>query len=194
MSNPSEEHFKALNRIWQYIRTTQNKGILYKGDLEPSIDGYIDSDWGGDYSTRKSTTGYIFLIGNSPISWSLKLQKSVALSSCEAEYMALKEASKELIWLKSFFSQIELLKSYRVDKIYCDNKSAIDLSKNPEHHARTKYIDIQYHFVRDCIKQEMFKSVYINTKEQLADALTKALDYQSYRNFVNNINLVNISL
>ena len=97
MSNPSEEHFKALNRIWQYIRTTQSKGILCKGESEPSIDGYIDSEWGGNYFTRRSTTGYIFLIGNSSISWSLKLQKSVVVSSCEVEYMALKEASKELI-------------------------------------------------------------------------------------------------
>ena len=97
ISNPSEEHFKALNKIWQYIKTTQNKEILYKGDLESSIDGYIDSDWGGNHSIRKSTIGHFFLIGNSPISWLLKLQKSVVLNSCEAEYMALKEASKELI-------------------------------------------------------------------------------------------------
>ena len=117
MSNPSEEHIKALQRIWQYVRTTANKGLLYKCSEVPKLKGYVDSDWGGDYSTRKSTTGYIFLLGYTPISWSSKLQKSVAISSCEAEYMALKEATKELIWLKAVFSQIEFLNDYSADTI-----------------------------------------------------------------------------
>lgn len=99
MSNPSEEHYKALNRIWQYVRTTQNKDLLYHISDEEALSliGYVDSDWGGDYTTRKSITDYLFTFGNTPISWSSKLQKSVAISSCEAEYMALKEAAKELI-------------------------------------------------------------------------------------------------
>ena len=97
MLNSSKEHYSALNWIWQYIKTTKNRGILYKSSNIPELVGYVDSDWGGDYTTRKSTTGYIFLLGNSSISWSSKLQKSVAISSYEIEYMTLKEASKELI-------------------------------------------------------------------------------------------------
>ena len=192
MSNPSEEHYKALNRIWQYVRTTQNKGLLYNISDEEALSliGYVDSDWGGDYTTRKSTTGYLFTFGNTPISWSSKLQKSVAISFCEAEYMALKEAAKELIWLKTVFNEIKPLNKYNTDLLYCDNKSAIDLSKNPEHHARTKHIDIQYHFVRDYIERKIFELRYINTKEQLADALTKAIDINAFRNFTKRINIV----
>ena len=184
MSNPSEEHIKALQRIWQYVRTTANKGLLYKCSEVPKLKGYVDSDWGGDYSTRKSTTGYIFLLGYTPISWSSKLQKSVAISSCEAEYMALKEATKELIWLKAVFSQIKLLDDYSADIIYCNNTSAIDLS---EYHARTKHIDIQYYFIRE---KKIFKLLYINTKDQLADDLTKTLDINSFRSFTSITNLV----
>ena len=120
------------------------------------------------------------------------MQKSVAINSCEAEYMILKEVSKELIWLKSFFKQIKLLNNYNADIIYCDNKSAINLSKSPEHHARTKHIDIQYHFVKDCIMQNLFKLLYINTSNQLTDALTKAINLNSFRNFVEKINLKDI--
>ncbi len=191
MSNPNKEHFNALNRIWQYVKTTKNKGLLYESsdDITLTLKGYVDSDWGGDFTTRKSTTGYLFLLGNAPISWSSKLQKSVAISSCEAEYMALKEAAKELIWLKALFQQLKLLNSIIADTLYCDNKSAIDLSKNPEYHARTKHIDIQYHFIRDYIEKEIFKLKYINTKEQLADALTKTLNINDFRKFVNCINL-----
>ena len=96
-TNFSKEHYNALNRIWQYIKTIKNRGILYKSSDIPELVSYVNSDWGGDYTTRKSITGYIFLLGNSPISWSSKLQKSVIINSCEIEYMALKEASKKLI-------------------------------------------------------------------------------------------------
>jgi len=113
----------------------------------------------------------------------------VAISSCEAEYMALKKAAKELIWLKALFQQLKPLNSIIADTLYCDNKSAIDLSKNPEYHARTKHIDIQYHFIRDYIEKEIFKLKYINTKEQLANALTKTLNINDFRKFVNCINL-----
>ncbi len=90
------------------------------------------------------------------------MQKSVAISSCEAEYMTLKKAAKKLIWLKALFKQLKSLNSIFADTLYCNNKSAIDLSKNPKYYARTKYIDIQYHFIRDYIKKEIFKLKYIN--------------------------------
>ena len=165
--NPSKDHYKALERIQQYIRTTKNKNIVCSSNnnIKPKLVGYIDSNQGGNYSTRKSTTGYIFQLGNSPISQSSRLQKLIVISSYKAEYMALKEATKELIQLKSLFSQIKLLNSYKTDTIYYDNKSAIDLSKNPKHYARTKHIDIQYHFVRDCITKELFQLLYISTRE-----------------------------
>ena len=87
MTNPAQEHFIALNRIWRYLIHTTNYGLSYS--LGTELKSYCDSDWGGDIISRKSTTGYILLFGNSAISWSSQIQKTVALSSCEAEYMAL---------------------------------------------------------------------------------------------------------
>ena len=117
------------------------------------------------------------------------MQKSVALSSCEAEYMALKEGAKELVWLKAVFNQITLLHDYKVNLLFSDNMSAIALFKNPEHHARTKHIDIQYHFVRELIDNKVFKLLYVDTKNQLADALTKALDANSFRRFTSIVKI-----
>ena len=102
--------------------------------------------------------------------------------------MALKDAAKELIWLKSGFSELKPLNNLSGDLIYSDSESAIKLSKNPEHHARTKHIDIQYHFVRDCF-DKLFNLKYINTKEQLADCLTKGVDINMIKYFTTNINL-----
>jgi hypothetical protein len=190
MSNSSAEHFKAVQRIWQYIRTTKNRGLKYQAKEELNLVGYVDSDWGGDYTTRKSTTGYLFLLGQTPISWSSKLQKTVAISSCEAEYMALRYAVQEMLWLQDIFRQLPILGITNAKALYCDNTFVIDLSKNPEHYARTKHIDIQYHFVRNFIERKIIDLKYVCTKEQLADALTKAIDINSFRSFVEKINLI----
>ena len=144
MQNPSAEHQKALNRIWQYLRYTQDFELVYSKSVltEPVLSGFCDSDWGGDLTSRKSTTGYLFLFGKSAISWASTLQKTVALSSCEAEYMAIKEAIKEQIYLQSIFKQIAILEEKFTKILYSDSQSAIEIAKNPIYHKRTKHIDI----------------------------------------------------
>ena len=104
MSNLGPNHFKALNRIWQYLYHSKNLVLVFSPQGELTLQSYCDADWGGDYTTRKSTIGYLFLFGNSAISWSSKLQKTVVLSSCKAEYMALKEVIKEQVWLQGLYS------------------------------------------------------------------------------------------
>ena len=142
-----------------------------------------------DYTTRKSTTGYLFLFGNSAVSWSSKLQKTVALSSCEAEYMALKEGIKEQIWLECLYRQLDIPRQDERTTLYTDSQSAIELAKNPEHHARTKHIDIQYHFVRQNVQNATVNLTYIPTNDQPADGLTKALDATKFGNFVKYLGL-----
>jgi len=110
---------------------------------------------GGDLITRRSTTSYIFFFNNTPISWASKLQKITTLSSCEAEYMVIKEAIKEYIYLINIYKQLQISELLNIKNpkfyLFIDNKPAIDLANNLEHHAKTKYIDIQYHFVREKI-------------------------------------------
>jgi hypothetical protein len=188
MSNPNKTHYQALNQIWKYLNYTPTMGITYTGQSEPYILGYCDSDWGGDLLGQKSTSAYYFSFGRSPISWASKLQKTVALSSCEAEYMALKEAIKEYLYLISVIKQLNITNKEKFH-LFTDSLSAIELANNPEHHAKTKHIDIQYHFVREHITNNTIQLSHISTKEQLADILTKVLSGPTFTNLVKQMNL-----
>jgi hypothetical protein len=107
MLNPDKTHFKALDQIWKYLNKYPKLGLYYNcNNPINTLKGYSDADWAGDISSRKSTLGYIFLYNNNLISWNSTLQKTVALSSCEAEYMALKEATKENIYLTSVITYL----------------------------------------------------------------------------------------
>ena len=193
MSNPSKEHFTAVNRIFKYLNYTEENGLYFYSATAPILLGYTDADWGGDLTTRKSTTGYIFLFGNTPISWASKLQKSTALSSCEAEYMALKEAIKEYIYLISIYKQLDINKHLNLEEerfyLYSDNQPAIELANNPEHYSKTKHIDIQYHFVREKILEGIIDLNYIPTKEQKADIFTKALNTSTFNYLFKTLNI-----
>jgi hypothetical protein len=163
------------------LKITTNQS---KSDPIFRLIGYSDSDWGGDLDTRRSTSGYYFSINNNPISWASKLQKSVALSSCEAEYIALKEATKEMLYLKEVLLKLDLPIKLEASIIYTDSKSAIELANNPEHHVRTKHIDIQYHFVREKVQNKEIILRFISTKEQIADILTKGINSVTFKNLV----------
>jgi hypothetical protein len=189
MANLSLEHFKALERLWKYLGQTSNLGLLYHSEPLETL-GYCDSDWGGDIGTRRSTTGYIFLFRNATISWNSKLQKTVALSSCEAEYMALKEAIKEQLYIKAIIDEIPYLREIKdYNKLYTDSNSAIELAKNPVYHHRTKHIDIQYHFVRENFQKGSCQLVHIPTEGQLADALTKPVNQAIWSTFIQGLGL-----
>jgi hypothetical protein len=191
MSNPNKLHYQALNQIWKYLNYTPTLGITYSGQSEPYILGYCDSDWGGDVIGRKSTSAYYFFFGRSPISWASQLQKTVALSSCEAEYMALKEAIKEYLYLISVIKQLNIENKEKF-YLFTDSLSAIGLANNPEHHAKTKHIDIQYHFIREHVTNDTIQLSHISTKEQLADVLTKALSGPTFKYLVRQMNLLPI--
>ncbi len=191
MSNPGPLHEKLLTKLLSYLKGVPDLGLLYHS--KPTLVGYADADWGGDISTRRSTTGYLFLFMNSPISWNSRLQRTVALSSCEAEYMALKEAIKEQAYIKAILREIGLFKDLNTDTIYTNSNSAIELAKNPVYHSRTKHVDIQYHYVRENVVNGNTKLTFIPTKGQLADGLTKPLNIEKYKAFTYNIGLRPIS-
>ena len=184
MSNPNATHFRALDRIWKYLAGTVDLSLVYNSsEIRSKLGGLTDSDWGGDYPTNRSTTGYLFYYANAPVSWSSRLQKTVALSSCEAEYMGLKEGIKEYVWLQSLFQVIESLRTCDTKTLLTDNQSAIDLSKNPEYHARSKHIDVQYHYVREITQSGKVVLKYVSTKENIAHVLTKPLSPAVFEKF-----------
>jgi hypothetical protein len=176
---PTKTHEKAAEHALRYLNGTIDHGITYNGSLGMKLELWSDANWGGEEG-RESVSGFVATIAGGSVTYSSKKQGSVALSSTESEYMALLHALKELIWLHRFLKEI----GYDVNDqntIYCDNQSAIALAHNPEHHARTKHIDIQYHFVRNCVEDRTTRLEYCPTEDMLADGLTKALGPERHR-------------
>ena len=172
MANPGKEHWKAVQWIFRYLRGTVDVCLQF-GRNRDGVIGYVDSDFAGDLDKRRSLTGYVFTIGGCAISWKAILQTTVALSTTEAEYMAITEACKEAIWLKGLFD--ELSKDLQITTVFCDSQSAIFLTKDQMFHERTKHIDVRYHFVRDVIARGDIAVSKISTHDNPADMMTKTL-------------------
>jgi hypothetical protein len=151
MEEPKEDHKAAVTRLLRYIAGTTNYGLLYTSDGgELDLLGYSDSGMSGDVDGRKSTSGVIFFLGGNPMSWQSQKQKVVALSSCEAEYIAGAAAACQAMWLKRLIGDVLGVK-ISTPKLKMDNQSAIELSKNPVFHDRSKHIDVKFHFICECV-------------------------------------------
>lgn len=175
MSNPSSEHWTGVKRILRYLKGTLTFGLKFIASKNFSLVGYSDADWAGDINSRKSTSGYLFRIGDATVSWRSKKQAVIALSSTEAEYIALSSAAQEAIWLRRLLDSIHCTqKSGTV--VFEDNQGAIALSSNPNNHPRTKHIDIKYHYTRELVQNGVIRLIYCPTNDMLADMFTKGLD------------------
>ena len=174
LENPTKAHFNACKFVLKYLRGTMSKGIFYKRGNGNGIQiiGYSDSDWGSS-PDRKSYSGYCFQLSqdNSFISWKAKKQPTIALSTCEAEYIAANFAVKEGLFLRQLLSDLKYPKMPILLNI--DNKGAIDLSRNPVHHERSKHIDIRYHFIRQKVEDETLELFKVASKDNYADLYTK---------------------
>ena len=145
--------------------------------------GYSDSDWGSDSDDRRSVTGYVFLLGGGAVSWQARKQTTVALSSVEAEYMAATQSAKEAMWWRSTLQEMGVeLTGPTV--IHSDSQGSIALTKNPEHHARSKHIDIRHHFVREQVAVGTITVDYVPTEDMVADVLTKALPRDKHHKLI----------
>lgn len=180
MENPSEIHITSVKRILKYLKGTADYGITFKKQNNLKFIGFSDADYAGDVDTRRSTSGYVFQLGESVISWCSERQKTVALSTTESEYVAATHAIKELVWLRQLLN--ELLPMQLADPVFfMDNQSAIRLVKNPEFHKRTKHIDVKYHFIREKYEERLFILDYMPTENQVADVMTKSLAKQRFQ-------------
>ncbi|CAJ2668305.1 unnamed protein product [Trifolium pratense] len=179
-SEPKMSHLTQVKRIFKYVNGTCGYGILYSHGNDSTLIGYCDADWAGSADDRKSTFGACFFLGNNLVSWLSKKQNSVSLSTAEAEYIAAGSSCSQLLWMR------QMLKEYSVEQdvmtLYCDNLSAINISKNPIQHSRTKHIDIRHHFIRELVEEKIVTLEHIASEEQLADIFTKALDANQFEN------------
>ena len=189
-SNPGELHWRAVKRILRYLKGTAGRGLVFSGSLTQdkgsagvTVIGYSDADWAGSLDDRRSTTGYVFQLGGGAISWCSRKQKTTALSSTEAEYMAVAAAIKEALWLRFLLREAGFPQD-EPTVIFEDNQSCIALAKNPGKHDRTKHIDIRYHFAREqVIEYENVVLIYRPTDEMVADMNTKALGAPKFVKF-----------
>lgn len=184
----NKSHWVAAKRILKYLKTTKNYGIVLNGMKQSELHGYADANWAADLDTRRSTTGYLFMLNNSLISWKSQRQATVATSSTESEYMSLYSAVQEMVWLRRLLTELSYFKSGPTT-IYQDNQGCIALSKNPVFHSRTKHIDIKFHFLREKIKSGELDVPYLPTEQMLADALTKDLPRPKFEIFVEATNM-----
>lgn len=172
---PTKSHVTAVKRVIRYLKGTNTYGILfpYNGDNQLSLSAYSDADFAGEAHTRKSTSGYCFLLGMGLISWGSERQKSVALSTTESEYIAGSQTVKEMVWIDQLLRNLN--QDIEKPLLHMDNQSALKLIKNPEFHKRTKHIDVRYHFIREKFENNLFDLIYVGTHNQLADIFTKPL-------------------
>lgn len=175
MEHPTVLHLNAVKRILRYVKGTVEFGLVYsKVSGNNVLTGFSDSDLAGHVEDRRSTSGMAFYLNESLITWVSQKQKCVALSSCEAEFMAATAAACQSIWLRNVLQQVTKEEIGPV-VLYIDNKSAIDLAKNPVFHGRSKHIDVRYHFIRECIERGEITVKHVSSEYQRADILTKAL-------------------
>ena len=175
------------------MKGTINHGLVFNDQNENfKLEAFSDSDWAGCVETRKSTSGNMCRLGNATIAWKSKKQPIVALSSTEAEYIALCAATQEVAWLRRLLAGIDLLQKDPTT-IFEDNQGAMALSKNPKNHSRTKHIDVKFHYVRESVDNGTIAVEYRPTAEMIADTLTKGLAKPKFEKFRNDMGVLDVT-
>ncbi|XP_019168382.1 PREDICTED: uncharacterized protein LOC109164083 [Ipomoea nil] len=189
MHSPTVDHYGLLKRVLRYIKDTLDCGLRLSPSTSTTIHAFSDSDWAGCPIDRKSTSGYAVFLGSNLVSWLSWKQRTVARSSTEAEYKALTDVSAEVTWIVSLLREIGL-HTGEPATLWCDNLGATYLCANPVFHARTKHIEIDFHFVRDRVAAGDFIVNFVSTKDQLADVFIKPLPAPRFSMLRDKLNIV----
>ncbi|KAH0607014.1 uncharacterized protein H6S33_003002 [Morchella sextelata] len=171
-SCPTEDHLRAAKRTLRYLNGTKDWNLFYPKGNTRTLDGFSDSSYASDLDDRKSFSGYVFRLGKSAISWRSRKQKSVAVSTTEAEYMALSLAARQLVWIRNALHELQQQYQYF---IHADNTGSIELCRNPRIHDQSKHIDVHYHYTREQLEAGTFEILYVPTEDNVADIMTKGL-------------------
>ncbi|KAG7578454.1 Retrotransposon gag domain [Arabidopsis thaliana x Arabidopsis arenosa] len=191
MHQPRAKHWAAVIRVVRYLKGCPGQGIVLSADSDLQLTSYCDSDFSTCSLSRRSATGFIVMLGDSPIAWKTKKQDVVSFSSAEAEYRAMSFTARELKWNR------ELLGCFGVShpqamRLYCDNKAALHIAANPVFHERTKHIERDCHFIRDEIQDGSLVTAHLTTTEQPADIFTKALGSQQFAYLRRKLGMYNL--
>lgn len=192
MSKPTQLHVQAAKRVLRYLRGTVDFGIWYKRGGSGEIQVYTDSDFAGDVESRKSTSGYVFLMDDAAVAWLSKKQPIVTLSTTEAEYVAASICACQAVWFKRVLEEL----GHRVREgtiIWCDNTSTIKLSKNPVFHGRCKHIGVRFHFLRELVNNGEICLEHCSSQEQVADILTKPLRREVFEDLRGKLGICSVA-
>ncbi|GJY23519.1 retrovirus-related pol polyprotein from transposon TNT 1-94 [Tanacetum coccineum] len=191
-ARPTEKHLNAVKRIFRYLKGTVHRGLWYPKDSSFALTAFADADHAGCQDTRRSTSGSIQLLGDRLVSWSSKRQKSAAISSTEAEYIALSGCCAQVLWMRSQLTDYGF--GFNKIPMYCDNKSAIALCCNNVQHSRSKHIDIRFHFIKEHVENGVIELYFVNTEYQLANIFTKALGRERIEFLINKLGMQSFML
>jgi hypothetical protein len=172
MAAPTITHWEVVLGVVCYLVGTADYGLTFGGSSETLV-GYYDADYAGDLDSRRSTTGYVFLMFGGAVSWSSRLQPMVAMSTVEAEYLSAGQAVKEVLWFRKLGADLGLDLGHV--QIYYDNQGAIQLLKHPITSQRSKHINVIHHFARERVARKEVNFVFCRTEDMKVDILTKAL-------------------
>ncbi|PIL37456.1 transcription factor [Ganoderma sinense ZZ0214-1] len=187
LENPGRAHWEACKRVFRYLAGTKSLRLTYGGEQRDLV-GFTDAD-GSMHDDRRAISGYAFLIDGAAVSWASKKQEIISLSTTESEYVAITHATKEALWLRSFIGQLFTPFTEAIE-LNSDNQSAIALTRDHQYHARTKHIDIRFHFIRWVVEDKKIKLVYCPTEDMVADVLTKALPSPKVKHFASALGLL----
>ncbi|CAA7057312.1 unnamed protein product [Microthlaspi erraticum] len=179
MANLGREHWNAVKLVLRYLKGTTEYGLMFRGQKCGSVVAYVDSDYAEDLDNRRSTTGYVFTLAGGPICWRSVLQYVVALSTMEAEYMALGDAAKEALWVQGLVTELGVEQGGV--QLHCDSQDAIFLAKNQVYHSRTKHIHMRFHKIRELVASGEIILEKVHTSENAADMLTKVVTAEKFK-------------
>ena len=186
--NPGMDHWKALLHVVGYIKNTINFGITYSrdGDLNPIA--YTNADYGGCCDTRRSTSGYVFTMAGGPVTWSSKRQATVALSTVEAEYMAMSRCAQQMVWTQSWLEEVDI-DFVRPGVIKGDSRGEIALTKNTRDHGKIKHINIRHHYLQDLVRNGDIVFEQVPLADNLADLFMKPLACDHHIRLLQGLNI-----
>jgi hypothetical protein len=194
MDKATPAAFKEMKRVMRFISATKDFGLHIEPD-DPGNDKfkwnmvvYTDSDWAGDKEDRRSVSGYVIFVLGVPILWKSKSQKSVTLSSSEAEYFAMSEAVKEVRFIVMVLESLGIQVTTPII-VKVDNVGAIFMAENVSATSRTKHIDTLCHFVREFVEEGFIKTIFVKTAENKSDIFTKNVSGEAYDDHIDNYNM-----
>jgi hypothetical protein len=181
MVSPAKDHYTAGIHLLRYLNGTKKRVLEFNGNSNSGIIAYSDSDWASDPQDRKSITGNFCTLANGPVSWLSRKQKTIALSSTEAEYMALSDCSRQLVWMSQLLTEVGF--DISTPLLYGDNLGSLFWSTSEVQEKRSKHIDIRYHYIWDLLKRKQINLDWIDGSKNPADILTKNLEKVKFNLF-----------